>query len=150
VKGFFGEFLYLEVDAMEKQKEPCRGGIELRSVVIGGFGAVLCLGLLLLAAALGERRQEIFVNGNLTAKVCLFLSALCCGWIAGGRAGQRKLLNALTAEMALLAILLLCALGCGNTLKLTSVLLDLLLMLFGAFAGTVRWGKRSVKRRGIR
>ena len=67
--------------------------------------------------------------------------------IAGGRAGQRKLLHAMAAEGVLFAVLLLCAFGCGKTPTLPSLLIDLAVLLFGAFAGTLRREKGRVKRR---
>ena len=80
-------------------------------VLAGGVGTVLFLGLLFLGAVFSESRQEIISAGAWTARVCLLLGALLCGMLAGGRAGQRKLLHALAAGGVLLVVLLLQALG---------------------------------------
>ena len=124
------------------------GGGYLFSVIMGGVGAVLLFALLLLAALIGESRREIMRAPFLSAGVCLFVSALLCGLAAGGRAGERKMLHALAAEGTLLALLLLCAIGCGITPKPGTLLLDLALLLIGAFAGTIYRGKGRIKRRG--
>ena len=134
---------------MKRTRTVFSGGY-LFSVIMGGVSAVLFLGLLFLAAVLGERRSEIMSAPSVAAGVCLFVSALLCGLCAGGRAGERKLLHALAAEGTLLALVLLFALGCGNTPRPGTLLLDLALLLFGAFAGTLRRGKGRVKRRGKR
>ena len=124
------------------------GGGYLFSVIMGGVGAMFLFALLLLAALIGESRGEIMRAPSLSAGVCLFVSALLCGLAAGGRAGERKMLLALAAEGTLLSLLLLCALGCGITPKPWTLLLDLALLLIGAFAGTIYRGKGRIKRRG--
>ena len=135
---------------MGKQTGKYAGGSYLSAALTGTAGALLFFGLLLLAAGISEGRPVILTHGDLTAKACLFLSALLCGLIAGRRAGQRRLLHALTAEGVILTVLMLCALGCENHIRFTSVLVDLLLLLFGAFAGTAQRRGRRVKQRGKR
>ncbi len=133
---------------MGKQFEKNAGEGYLSAAIVGIFGATLFFGLLLLAAMLGENKPVIPAHGALSAKICLFLSALFCGFFAGKRAGQKKLLHALTAEGVLLLALLLCALSRGNDIHYTSVLIDLILLLFGAFAGTGQRRRRKIKQRG--
>ena len=56
-----------------------------------------------------------------------------------------------TAEGVVLAVLVLCVLCRGNDdICFTSVLIDLLLLLFGAFAGTWQRKRGRIKRRGKR
>lgn len=119
----------------------------LYDVLAGAVGTALFLGLLFLGAVFSESRQEIMSAGAWAARACLLFGALLCGMLAGGRAGQRKLLHALAAEGVLFVVLLLCAFGCGKTPSLPSLLIDLAVLLFGAFAGTFRRQKGRAKRR---
>jgi hypothetical protein len=132
---------------MRKRTECKACGGYWNDVIAGAVGTALFLGLLFLGAIISESRQEIMSAGAWTARVCLLLGALLCGMVAGGRAGQRKLLHAMAAEGVLFAVLLLCAFGCGKTPTLPSLLIDLAVLLFGAFAGTLRREKGRVKRR---
>ncbi len=136
---------------MGKQLGKNVGGSYLPAAMFGTIGAMLFFGLLFLAAILGESNPIILAHDAWTAKICLFFSALICGSFAGKRAGQRKLLHALTAEGVVLAVLVLCVLCRGNDdICFTSVLIDLLLLLFGAFAGTWQRKRGRIKRRGKR
>ena len=132
---------------MRKRTECKACGGYWNDVIAGAVGTALFFGLLFLGAIISESRQEIMSAGAWTARACLLLGALLCGMIAGGRAGQRKLLHAMAAEGVLFAVLLLCAFGCGKTPTLPSLLIDLAVLLFGAFAGTLRREKGRVKRR---
>ena len=135
---------------MEKQTGRKLGGSYLSAVMIGTACAVLFCLMLLLAAMVSESKPTILTHGAWTAKVCLLIIALLCGVLAGRRAGQRMLLHALTAEGVLLAFLTLCVIGCGNEIRFASVLIDLLFLLFGAFAGTEQGRRGRIKRRGKR
>ena len=133
---------------MEKQTNAKGQGRYLRSVLFGVAGAVLFFGLLLLAAALSDTRSEIMALKRPIVKACLLLSAFVSGALAGGRAEQERLPHALIAQCALLPVLLISAAVKHSEIQMLSFFIDVLLMLFGAFAGTILMKKRRHKRRG--
>ena len=135
---------------MEKQMNAKGQGSYLRSALFGVVGVVLFLGLLLLAAALSDTRSEIMELKTPIVKACLLISAFVCGALAASKAEQAKLPQALIAEGALLVVLLISAAVKNSEIQILSFFIDVLLMLFGAFAGTILKKKRGIKRRGKR
>ena len=116
----------------------------------GLISTLLLLTLLLFAAALANQ-VSIIQNGQaVTAKLCLLLAALLCGLLRAKESESSKLVAALLGELVLLGVLLvLCAL-CGEPVFSISMLLDLLCLFFGGFAGTMlasRGGRRHRRRK---
>lgn len=122
----------------------------LRSLLFGVMGAVLFLGLLLTAAILSGKRSEIMELRRPIVKACLLLSAFISGAMAGGRAEQGKLPHALISEGFLFLLLAVTAVVNNSEVPVLSFLIDVMLMLFGAFAGTQLKNKRKNIRRGKR
>ena len=116
----------------------------------GLIGTMLLLVLLLFAAALANELTFVQNGQAVIGKLCLFLAAVVCGLLRAKESESGKLLAALMGELVLLAVLLiLCAL-CGEPVFSGSMLLDLLCLAFGGFAGTLlasRGGRRHKRKK---
>ena len=115
----------------------------------GLISTLLLFTLLLFAAALANQLSLIQNGQSVTAKLCLLPAALLCGLLRAKESESGKLVAALLGELVLLAVLLILCLLCGEPVFSISMLLDLLCLLFGGFAGTLlaSRGGRHRKRR---
>ena len=113
----------------------------------GLISTLLLFTLLLFAAALGNQVAFIQNSQAVTAKLCLFLAALLCGLLRAKESETGKLLAALLGELVLLGVLLLLCALCGEQIFSSSMLLDLLCLFFGGFAGTLLEGRGGRRRR---
>ena len=113
----------------------------------GLISTLLLLTLLLFAAALANQVSFIQNGQAVTAKLCLFAAALLCGRMRAKESETGKLVAALLGELVLLAVLLaLCAIF-GKPVFSISMLLDLLCLAFGGFAGTMLASRGGHRRR---
>lgn len=134
---------------MNKRKES-NAAVYLRSVSLGAVGVVLFFALVLAAAGLGETETRIMEWKTPLTKAFLFIGAAACGMLAGRRAERGRLLHAFLSELPLLTALAVCVLSSASEPRFSSIAVDLLLLLFGAFAGTLLCGNRRIQRRGKR
>lgn len=120
----------------------------LKKILRPGLISTLLLFTLLLFAAALANQVSLIQNGQaVTGKVCVFLAALLCGLLRAKDSETGKLAAALLGELVLLAVLLvLCAL-CGEPVFSTSMLLDLMCLAFGGFAGTLLASRGGHRRR---
>ncbi len=135
---------------MEKQTYAKGQGRYLRAALFGVVGVALFFGMLLFTAVLSDTRSEIMEMKRPIVKACLLLSAFVNGTLAGSKTEQQKLPHALIAEGALLLVLLISAAIKNTEIQIPSLIIDVLLMLFGAFAGTILKRKPGNIRRGKR
>lgn len=116
----------------------------------GLISTLVLFTLLLFAAALANQVTLIQNAQGATGKLCLFLAALLCGLLRAKESESGKLAAALLGELVLLAVLLvLCAIF-GEPVFTISMLVDVLCLAFGAFAGTLlasRGGRRRRRRK---
>lgn len=120
------------------------------SALRGATGIPVFLLMLLLAAMLCGKANWI-MNGNYPiAECCLLVAAIVSGASALRRGENRRLLHALAGEAGLLC--LVAAIGAFSIKegRINSVLIDLLLLFIGAFAGSILCGNRRIKQRGKR
>lgn len=124
------------------------GSTNVKCVLCGVFGVLLFLALIFLSALLSERHTILIDPKAPTAKACLFISALACGWM-GSRAGERaRFFHALSCEAPLFVFTIVIALLSGSSASFLSLAVDFVILLFGAFAGTLSVGGKRRKRRG--
>ena len=131
---------------MGNEREGVQRGL-IRIAKYGAIGAALFLSLTFAASALGGRRPELLLKSALLIKGLLCLSAFLCGSLCARRANERRILYALAGEWALLLICVICAFRFQNEHLLLSFGLNLLLCVFGAFAGTIAFGGNKRRRR---
>ena len=116
----------------------------------GLVGIGLLLALLFASAFLADSYQEVYLRPTLTGKICFALSALTVGFLCAGKARKGRLIQALIGESVLLLGLLICIPAFGFHVNWISLIVDVVLMLFGAFAGSVLCVRPKRKRRGKR
>ena len=133
---------------MGKQKEGSARSAVTRALLCGAAASVLLLVVLTAAALIAETEPELLRRSGLTARVCLVIAALLCGCIAAGRNKHHRLPLALAGEGVLFLALLVIGMGNGFSGGWRSMLIDVGLLLIGAFAGAVLTGKKQNKRRG--
>ena len=122
----------------------------VRDLLCGLGGGALYLLLLFAAAIFSDRHTAIMDARTITVKVCLLLSAIVCGVLAGRGAEKGRALHGLLAQSVLLLILGASLILSDGAAGFLSLVIDLVIMLFGAFAGTIGRRNRRRKRRGIR
>lgn len=123
----------------------------LKKLLRPGVISILVLfTLLLFAAALANQVHALQNSPAVTGRVCLFLAAVLCGQLRAKESETGKLAAALLGELVLLAALLLACALCGEPIFTISMLLNLLCLAFGGFAGTLlgsRGGRRRRRRK---
>ena len=121
-----------------------------RSLLLGCVCTAV-FALLLFLASMLEAKLAFLQNGGFpTARLCLTLSALLCGLLCSKGHHTGKLPLALTGESVLWLAVTAIVLAANGDIFTLSYLLDMVCLLFGAFAGALasgRGGKRSKSRR---
>ena len=136
---------------MRKKSNEEKKGMKAGNVLIFGlFGVGILMLLLLVAAFLSENLPLLQTGNALTGKLCLTIAAIVCGILSAGKATQAKLLHATAGEWGLLLLILICSMVFGLKNGVLSLLYDIGLVLFGAFAGALAGGNVRVQRRGKR
>ena len=121
-----------------------------RAVIFGivAFGITL---ILLFAASLICGRYHLLVEKTrLTAITCLAVTSLLCGCLCAGTCRVNRFPHALAGEGVFLLLTVLLGLLFGFRGGWQSVLLDIGIMFFGAFAGTIIGTARKKQRSGKR
>ena len=134
---------------METRGKEIKEAWNYKRLLFCGFaGAGVLLFLLLCAAYLSETFLMIHRYPNLTGKLCLMIAALFSGLLGARKAERKKMLYAAAGEWGLLLVILICSMVFGNRNGWVSILLDFIILLFGAFASALAAGKRRNQRRG--
>ena len=121
-----------------------------RSLLAGCGGAFLLLLLLFLLALLSEKNLYLLKHSLAAARVCLAGAAIVGGLLAAGRTQHHRLALALAGESVILAVLIAAGLVFGFRGGWTAVLIDVGIVLIGAFAGGFAQPRGGQKQRGKR
>ena len=135
---------------MIKKTERKEIGTYARSVLSGGAGLAVFLLLLFLGALLCGNVNWLMNDSYPIAKGCLLIGAIVSGAAALRRGENRRFPHALAGEAWLLCTVAAIAAFSMRDGRIGSFLIDLLLLLIGAFAGTILRTNRRLKRRGKR
>ena len=135
---------------MRKRSREENDGMSYGKVLRNGFFGMGTLLLLLIAAFLSDKISLIQNSKVLTGKLCLTIAAMVCGIMSVGKATKAKLLYAASGEWGMLLVILVCSMFFGLNNGLLSLLCDIGLVLFGAFAGALAGGNIRIQRRGKR
>ena len=111
---------------------------------------MLLLLLLFLFAFLSDLHPAIAGSNLPIAKLCLSVSSVLCALLSAGSSEEKHLLHALSGESILFFLVCIIGIICGFSGGAFSLLIDIGIMLFGAFAGTILCGSGQHKRRGKR
>lgn len=131
-----------------KQKDDGIRSGYVRAVIYGCAAFGVALLLLFFASLLCESYRVLAEKTRLTAIACLTISALLCGCLSAGAARENRFPHALAGEGAFLILAVLLGSVFGFHGGWQSILCDVGIMFFGAFAGTIiRSGIRK-RRRG--
>ncbi len=120
------------------------------TVVCGCISAVILILLMLASSLLSEKYKILFLRREVTAKICLALSAIICAFLIAKNVKEKRFLYALIGEGVILFTLLLTAIFIGFRSGWISVVFDIGIMLFGAFAGTLLPMNAGIQRKGKR
>ena len=115
----------------------------------GLLGSLVFFALLFTAAFLSDSYSILFTNKAWTARTCLAFGSLVSGWTAAKNASQKRLLNACAGEGVLLLIVFVCVLMFQSEANLISCVLDIGIMFFGAFAGSLFGTARKKLQKGM-
>ena len=121
-----------------------------RWILCGLLGVLVLFALTLTAAIICVRFASILSYRVYTMRMCLFLSALFCGCASARTAAQKRFLNALAGEGVLLIAVSACTLAFHDGNEAFPYLIDVGIMFFGAFAGTIIGTVRKKQRSGKR
>ncbi len=121
-----------------------------RWILCGLLGVLALFALTLTAALLCGRFIPVFSYKVYTMRICLLLSSLICGCASARTAVQKCFLNALAGEGVLLIAVSACALAFHDGNGAFPYLIDVGIMFFGAFAGTIIGTARKKQRNGKR
>ena len=113
------------------------------SLVCGLVSTALLICLLFAAAILSNRLKQVSTHGTFISMLALALSALFCGILSAGTAGEKRFLHALAGEGVLFLFLIVTGISLSFHGGIRTLALDAAMMLFGAFAGSIlRTGNR--------
>ena len=116
-------------------------------LLFGGAGALLFLMAALAAAAAAERSPALLSQSGVWMKALLFLTSALSGGLCARKAREKKLLYAAAGEWGMLLICLISALALHDGALRSSFGINLLLIFFGAFAGTIAFSGKKTRRR---
>ena len=121
-----------------------------RSALRGAAGLAVFLLMMFLAAVLCDKAPWI-INGTYPiGESCLLVGAIVSGAAALRSGDNRRLLHALSGEAGLICLVAAIAFFSEREGRMRAFVIDLFLLLIGAFAGSILRGKRHIKQRGKR
>ena len=121
-----------------------------RWILCGLLGALVFFALILTLSIICGRWTSVFSYKIYTVRFCLFLSALLCSYISARTATRKRFLNALAGEGILYLVISACAFAFFDGSGLFPFFIDVGIMFFGAFAGTIIGTVRKKQRSGKR
>ena len=135
---------------MMKKTERTQYVTYARSALRGAVGLAVFLLLLFLAAVLSDNAPWIMNGTYPIAECCLLVAAIVSGVASLRRVESRRFLHALSGETGLICLVAAIAAFSLREGRVLALLIDLFLLLIGAFAGSILHGKRRIKQRGKR
>ncbi len=121
-----------------------------RAILSGLAGTSLFLLLILLLSLTLDKSILLQHHSAIAVKIVLMISGLLVGLFAPGSAYHNRLLLSLTGEGILLIFLIVVCFVCGTTGSWLSIAVDITILLFGAFDGALRRGRKRIKQNGKR
>ena len=135
---------------MKKQKTEGKEQEFLRSFLIGAVGAALLTILLFGSAFLCNQFRFFASHTKMLGKACLIIATLFSGYAAAYCVKQMRLLHALAGEGGIFIIVSICSFAFSDTGNMISFLINLGIMLIGAFAGAISGVRITKQQRGKR
>ncbi len=132
---------------MSKQKEIRQTPYAVKLLTFGLISAGVFM-LLLTAAALAQERVEILQSDKFpTGMICLAVSSVICGVLCSREKERGNILSALIGESVLFVILTVILLASDRETFGIRYILNIAVLLFGAFAGTLLTSRRGQRHR---
>ncbi len=125
-----------------EMKENRTSGTVLHSVFRGAIGAILfTIAAFILSLLLG-RRPALTGHRWLMVRGLLLICAIISGVLGVYKTTHRRIVYALSGEISLIVLCLTVCVAARCPILSASCGIDLVLMLIGAFAGTILGGKK--------
>ncbi len=128
---------------MKKKKREEEMAYRFRRILLPALAGLLILvGILIFLSISSRIYQWTLSHGNYTTKACLMTASMVCGALSAGRVKEKRFIFALAGESVLFVAVSVAEIEFGFPGGVISYIIDLTIMLIGAFAGTLFASRR--------